>query len=145
MVIWAAFPDIEKALVEGLGAAVLALGRPPEIPAASWPNQVVVKDSTSGLDGVIAAGNAFCRITKVGGTDDVVTDYPAIEVEFFAPTRAVAYALSEQARRVFLAPGIRVGGVTIDQARTSGSPRRLPWDNEKIQRVSASYRVAVRR
>lgn len=108
------------------------------------------------LPGVAASGNRtpanletrliFVRWTKIGGTDDAVTDRPLVDCDVFASSRDGARRVAETIR-TSLRPRVRLspGGAIIDHVRTSTSPRELPWSNESIMRNSATYSIALRR
>lgn len=120
------WPDVEKALVPHL---TQALG----VRAA-----VATPADLEQLPG-------FVRITRGPGEDDGLTDSAAVDVEAFAPTRAAAWALAEQARAVVLGlQGRRVGAVLFDSARTVSAPQWVDFRNPAVHRFVAVYRVAFR-
>lgn len=108
------------------------------------------------------------RINRTGGDDDRITDRPVIEVACFAPDRAatgdqqpavpgreLAWAMAEQCRQVILAARRTVVTYTdkdgreitalIDNARTATPPDQLPYGNENVRTVVATYVLAMRR
>lgn len=87
----------------------------------------------------------FVLVALAGGSDNGVTDFSYLEIEVFAPTRPVAYALAEDIRARLLEAPHRVNGVLLDDVLTSIRPRRLPWANERIRRYAATYRISARR
>ena len=76
--------------------------------------------------------------------DDGYTRQALVDIDIFATTRAVAYALGEQTRGLMLSLR-RLGGVTIDRTLTVSGPKRVPWDNTNLRRVLATYRISTRR
>jgi hypothetical protein len=86
------------------------------------------------------------RVTRGPGSDDGVTDSPLIDVETFAATRTAMWTLAEQTRQALhdLA-GTSVDGVLFDSVRTASGPVWVDYENRKVQRAVASYRVTLRR
>jgi hypothetical protein len=111
------------------------------------------------------------RVNRTGGENDRISDYPVIEVACFAPDRGIqgsdqppipgrslAWKMSEQCRQIILAAGRTTvtyvdpedptaTEVTalIDSARNSTPPDQLPYGNESIRTVIATYRLSLRR
>jgi hypothetical protein len=87
----------------------------------------------------------FQRVERIGGADDGVTDDASVDVEAFAGTRAEAWALAEDQRQLLLdgRHGTEFG--LIDHVRTVAGPSRRPWDNPKVHRFGATYRITARR
>lgn len=92
------------------------------------------------------------QVTRVGGTDDYITDRPLMSVAVFGSTYAEAKALAEQCRQVVLgAGGTKVvtddypGGVLIDRTASATSPQERPYDNPELRRKIATYVVEMRR
>lgn len=129
------FRDIEKAIIANLPALLT-------LPAGC--SGIVAKDSTEGASTNVAAGKAQLVVNRVGGGDDLITDYPRMSLEFYAGTRAIAYALCEDARQILLVRP-RLGTVIIDRVLASVGPRRLPWDNPGVQRFELEARISLRR
>ena len=86
----------------------------------------------------------FWRVSKIGGTDDGVTDFTLVDVDIFAETRDQAQQISEDIR-THLRPRIRAGSAIVDSVRTSVSPRQLPWDNASVRKFGATYAIGLRR
>lgn len=125
------FPDVEDQLMKGLR---IFLG-----------NDVVVRNTADDLTATIAAGKRLVRVTRMGGQRSSFEDRPLLEIDSFAGSRALGYALSEQIDQFMLATPIRLGAAIIDTVSVSVAPRRVPWDNDNIRRHSASYRATLRR
>lgn len=59
------------------------------------------------------------RVTRTGGSDDGVSDYPIMEVTSFGATRAQAWEMDGLVRQLIHgAGGTSVNGVLVDSART---------------------------
>ena len=97
------------------------------------------------MSAAVAAGKGLMTVNRIGGADDRITDYPTIDVEFYAPTRAAAYDLAEQARQIVLKTPVRFGTVVVDNVLISAGPRRLPFADDKINRFGIRFRASVRR
>ncbi|QAV29778.1 hypothetical protein [Micrococcus luteus] len=121
------WPDVEKALVAHLAQTLgvrVSVATPPDLEQ---------------LPG-------FIRVTRGPGTDDGITDAPAIDVETFAPTRATARALAERARAAMHElSGRRAGAVLFDSVRTSSAPSWVDWGNPAVHRYVAVYAARFRR
>jgi hypothetical protein len=117
------YPDVEKSL-------------------AAWAKTV---------PGVVGSGTVFkgaqlpfVRIGKLGGPRGDVTDNPQVDIDVFAATRDQAFAIADEISER-LKPRTRAGDAIIDTVRTPVSPRQLPWSNDDIKRVSATYALGLRR
>jgi hypothetical protein len=123
MELLAAFPDVEDlalVLLAPVGATVLAT------PTVITPPMV--------------------QIRRVGGTDDLITDSPRIQVDCFGGTRVQARDMAETCRQLILAaPGTAVGPVSVDAARTEAAPTYMGYGDPNIQRYVGTYRLALRR
>lgn len=90
------------------------------------------------------------RVSRVGGSDDGVTDFPRVEVACYALTRNDAHQLGEQSRQRMLVLGgqaVDVNGraVLVDFCRTDTPPEPVPYDNPDVDRSLAYYRLGLRR
>ena len=121
------WPDVEVALVKYLAAALgvrVAVSTPADL------------DRLPG----------FIRVTRGPGSDDGVTDAPAVDVEAFAPTRGAARDLAERARAAMHElTGHCAGGLLFDSVRTATAPSWVDWGNPAIHRYVAVYAVRFRR
>ena len=99
----------------------------------------------AGLEtGELEAKLPFVRVTKLGGTDDGITDFSRFDFDVFALTVDQANTIADDIRDA-LKPRTRVGSAIIDTVRTDASPHKVPWDNLKIKRVLATYQISARR
>lgn len=125
----APFPDAEKVVM------TLLAGVAPTV-VTSFPAQIT--------------GPAV-RVNRVGGADDFFTDYPRIEVVLLYPVTQsgdtdAAWALFGQIVQVVIAGrATTVAGALIDQAETFSPPQQLPYENQTIRRIVATFQLAFRR
>lgn len=127
------FPDVETELILGL-PPLLVIDGGGTIKAGS------VTDNNLTVD--VSAG-AFMRVGVLDDVGDHLTRRLTVDIEHFAATRRVAYALAEQTRGIFLSKRA-IGGLLVDSVTVSG-PKRVPWDNTNIRRFLATYRISTRR
>jgi hypothetical protein len=91
------------------------------------------------------------RVERVGGSDDLFTDYPRVDVSVLYPIAqdgdtAAAWTLAEQCRQAMLAArNTTVDGALIDNCENATPPQLLPWDNPQLRLISATYQLALRR
>jgi hypothetical protein len=91
------------------------------------------------------------RVERVGGADDLVTDYPRIDVSVLYPIAqdgdtAAAWTLAELCRQTMLAArNTTVSGALIDNCENATPPQLLPWDDPNLRLISATYQLALRR
>ncbi len=86
------------------------------------------------------------RVTRVGGSDDGVTDTARVEVVVYSSTRAEALGLAERARARLLPGRHRTLHGGIDQVVTEVGPHEQPTaDPRRVRRWAALYRVSARR
>lgn len=125
-------------------------------PLASFPDgEAAILDTVAAEPGVADSGTEtppdlqdrlpFVRVARVGGPDNVIDDYPLVDVDVFAATRAVAAPLAERLRQRLLAGPHRTPAGVIDRVRTTSGPVQLPWADPGIRRFGATYRAAMRR
>jgi hypothetical protein len=125
----APFPDAEKVVM------TLLAGVAPTV-VTSFPAQI---------------SGAAVRVNRVGGVDDFFTDYPRIEVVLLYPVTQsgdtdAAWALFGQIVQVVVAARCTtVAGALIDQAETFNPPQQLPYENQNIRRIVATFQLAFRR
>lgn len=121
------FPDAEKVAVALL------------YPVLDDDKKVVTATTTSLTPPMI-------RVTRTGGEDDYITDYPRIDVQCIAGSRAQSWDMAEQCRQIILAAGNTApGGWLIDSARTVTPAQQIPDPNTDIRVVTATYVLALRR
>lgn len=93
----------------------------------------------------------FIRVGRVTGPDDGVTDFPVVDVDYFAATRDLAVAGADRVRdfltldspyHVVQYPG---GRAVLDRVATAVGPRQLPWLATGVVRITGTYRVETRR
>jgi hypothetical protein len=94
----------------------------------------------------------YIRLTRTGGSDDLVTDTSTVSVDVFAASADDAKATAEQIRqRLTWGPFIsdvpfNTAHGLIDRARTNVGPFMLaPTDSDNLRLCAASYIVSMRR
>jgi hypothetical protein len=88
----------------------------------------------------------FIRMERVGGNDDRVTDTARVAVEVYAPTRAAAWDAARGIQQYLIAGPRRIPGAgIIDRIGTEVGPQDMPYDDQRVRMVSATYEVASRR
>jgi len=121
------FPDAEAivmALLEGI---------------TGTPCVTVTPDN---LDDVVPV----IQVNRTGGNDDGITDFPRITVAVFDNRRQPAWDLAETCRQALLGSvRTKVDGTLIDNVRTDTDPQQVPDSNPNIRKVTATYRLAMRR
>ena len=122
-----AFPDAEKVAMAILGslATVVTATKDPILPPV-------------------------IRVNRVGGADDLITDYPRIEVAVYGGTRPQAWTLAGQCRQAMLASRrstwvVDGQNVLVDTADTVSAAVQVPYENPDIRRVVAIYELSYRR
>lgn len=87
----------------------------------------------------------LCRVNRIGGVDDRITDMARVDVELYAGTWTSARDLAESARQIILVRRQRTSAGLLDRAETEVGPRRLRHENPRVRLVGAVYRVYTRR
>ncbi|PTR30595.1 uncharacterized protein DUF3168 [Rhodococcus sp. OK519] len=86
------------------------------------------------------------RVSRVGGTDDDVTDFPEVEVECFAQSAAQAKAMARQCRRLIeTAAASKVNGILVDDTGCLVGPMQIPDIDPDDRRLIATYQLLMRR
>ncbi len=84
----------------------------------------------------------FVRARRIDGGSDDVNDYPAMEVDVFAPTYVVGEPLAERIRQWLTR---RRPSPLVDRIDCLAGPRELPWGDGRMRRFGANYDVVTRR
>jgi hypothetical protein len=130
----AAFPDVEQALMD-LFSDLVTDPRDVGVIIPADLQQRVLADPP----------RPVIRVRVIGGNDNRFFDNPRVDIEVYAATRAVAVPLAETIRqRLISKPRLTAHGV-IDRADTEVRPQEIPYDDPDIRRVSATYRLSLRR
>jgi len=93
----------------------------------------------------------FLRVVRVGGPNDGITDFAAVEVDAFAPDRGAAIDLAGKSMQLLAGEGPngrfhRVDGRVLDKVRATRGPVERPWSaTRSVRRFTASYEVSARR
>lgn len=128
MTVWL-WPDVEMVLADLLAAEFLPS---PEHAGSTTP---------ANLDDLLP----FCQVVRYGGADDGVTDFPAVDVDWFAATRAEALSLARRGHQFLLSGRLFVASSLIDGVVTSVGPVERPRPSGNIRRFGGSYTVSARR
>lgn len=93
----------------------------------------------------------FFLVTRVAGGDDLVWDYPTVDVDVFAADRNTANLMARTAHRrmISLRPNdvitLPTGGTaSVDRVQTEHGPRFVTWDVGTISRYVMRYRIDLR-
>jgi hypothetical protein len=98
----------------------------------------------------------FIRISRIGGTDDRITDTARVDVDCFQSTRVLVQTMAEGVRQHLIAgPYVVLEGAVIDRITTLSGPFEVAWGAsgsrstsrgyDPIRRFTASYTVTARR
>lgn len=88
----------------------------------------------------------YIRVTRVGGSEDGVSDNPLIYTEYVADTRAASKDLEKLGQdRILFAGNTSPGGFLIDTAEERAGGVFLPPHDRDVRSVSATYRLSYRR
>lgn len=109
-----------------------------------------LRAATDGGAGVSTPSNLgqgiFHRVTRGPGSDDGITDSPLVDVETFAGSRLDAAQAAEAAREAMRAMKANAAaGHLIDSVDVASGPVWLDYENPKVHRYVASYRLTLRR
>lgn len=86
------------------------------------------------------------QVNRTGGSDDGITDFPRVTVTVFDAKRTPAWDLAEACRQaLYGSVRTKVAGATIDNVRTDTDPQQIPDSNPNVRKVTATYRLAMRR
>lgn len=102
----------------------------------------VVTDLPANLDTQVP----LLQIQRVGGTDPRPgLDFVGLDVDAYGPDRATAVSYAEDARYAlrFELPGTQIEGAVFTRVDTTEAPALRPYDNTKLRRFGATYRLIV--
>ncbi len=119
------FPDVQRLLVEELAVWVGA--------------DHVDTETPEDLQGQLP----FIRVQRLGGGRGQVTDVATVELQFFSRTYAEVQPLAERVTEWLCGPPSAIA--QIDRARCAGSPVEIPYGDERIRRMVATYQLTTRR
>lgn len=125
---------------------------------SGWPNLelAVIRHLSSVLPGRVVTrlpsdlvgALPVTRVRRGPGGDDKVTDRPTLDVETFAPRNDLnqLWEVAEQTRQVLHAmAGSNVDGHLVDVVSTASGPTQVNYQNPDVERLVATYRIALRR
>lgn len=99
------------------------------------------------------AGEAlpFFMVTRVGGDDDKIWDYPVVDVDVFHTDRNSANLAARTAHRKMLSllPDDEItlydgSKATVDEVCTEHGPKYVDWDVDTMQRYVMRYQLMLR-
>lgn len=93
----------------------------------------------------LASTLPFVRVSRIGGTDDRLSDFARVDVDVYAASEMAGYRLAETLRQTLISGPARTSWGLIDRVTTEVAPRQVPYDNPAVWHVTATYRVATRR
>jgi hypothetical protein len=85
------------------------------------------------------------QVTRVGGADDHLSDYPVVDLDCFAATRYAAGQLAATVREAVL--GLRhtdVGGLLVDAVDTTAGPIWVDYADATVQRYVLTVEITIR-
>lgn len=89
------------------------------------------------------------RVEKIGGSRTQLNDYPLVDLELLATTKAEAESLAEDVDAFLLGYplSVLVDGrtVVLDRVSVPRVPAGLPWEDAGASRYAATYSFSVRR
>lgn len=130
----APFPDVEQALMDLLQDLVVE----PDDVGVIIPVDLQARVLGDPTRHVI-------RVRVIGGNDSRFIDFSRVDIETFGPDRATTLPLAETIRqRLISKPRATAFGV-IDRAETEVRPQEIPYEDSDIRRISATYRLSMRR
>lgn len=122
------FPDVEQVVGEALRVAV------------GLPAGHVDSETPDDLEAQLP----FLQVVRYGGPDDGVTDSAAVDVDWFAETRAEALDLARRGHQILLAGRLIYGAALIDGVIATVGVVERPRLGA-IRRFGGSYTVSSRR
>lgn len=122
------FADVEQVLVAFLPAAVPSLAGV----SVETPNPLLET-------------LPFVQVTRIGGSDDYLTDSAIVDLDIFDTTRANASATARLVHDAMMhLRHTAVGGVLIDHVETETGPMWVNYQDENVQRYVCSYLIQSR-
>ncbi|HMG44993.1 MAG TPA: hypothetical protein VK611_26910 [Acidimicrobiales bacterium] len=86
------------------------------------------------------------HVRKVGGTNDKITDFARMSVDVYCRTYPEASALAEGIRQRLMAyPYILPGAGRLDRCEVESSPFEVPWSDDTLRYLTATYLITTRR
>jgi hypothetical protein len=85
------------------------------------------------------------RVRKVGGSNDKITDFPRMSVDVYARTYPEASELAEAVRQRLLAYPHMTDAGRLDRCEVEASPFEVPWSDDTLRYLTATYVITTRR
>jgi hypothetical protein len=119
------FPDVQRLLVDQLGVWV--------------GDDHVDTETPENLQDQLP----FIRVERVGGGRDRISDSPAVELQFFAGTYAEVQPLAEKVCEWLCGPPAPIS--QLDRVLCTSAPVEIPYGDERIRRMVATFQLTTRR
>lgn len=98
------------------------------------------------LQELIESDGPLIRVRRIGGFDDMITDYARTDVECYSINDfPAARDLAESCRQRLLDAPHHTPAGRLDSARTDVGPQLVPTDDQTLRLVVATYRLYTRR
>jgi hypothetical protein len=85
----------------------------------------------------------FIRVERVGGGRDRISDAPTVELQFYAATYAEVQPLAERVTEWLCGPPPPIS--RLDRVLCTSAPVEVPYGDERIRRMVATYQITTRR
>jgi hypothetical protein len=101
------------------------------------------------LPDVIEDHSPFILLDRIGGQAEQFTDYPIVDIGYYAATWTAARDLAAQVTAMLQGTPhvITVGSrkIVLERTEVPSAPLELPWDDSESRRFQGTYRFSVRR
>lgn len=91
----------------------------------------------------------FILLDRIGGQAEQFTDYPVVDINFYAATWTAARDMAADVTAMLQgAPHIVTVGerkIVLERTEVPSAPLELPWDDSESRRFQGTYRFSVRR
>lgn len=136
------FPDLRRALILGLPAKINGQIVRIGTQDVTLSGVTVGEAPTSVIEA--AAVNGFIAVETIDSQESGTTRRTTVVVDVYATTQDRMAAIAERTGGI-LRDETQIGGVILDRFNTRSGPKRVPWDNSKIRKSSATYVISTRR
>ncbi len=91
----------------------------------------------------------FILLDRIGGQAEQFTDYPVVDIGFYAATWAAARDWARDVTAMLQGTPhiIQVGDrkIVLERTEVPSAPLELPWNDSESRRFQGTYRFSVRR
>lgn len=85
------------------------------------------------------------RVRKIGGSNDKLTDFARMAVDVYAATYPEASQLAEAVRQRLMAYPHFTDAGRMDRCEVEASPFEIPWSDDTLRYLTATYIITARR